>query len=85
MKYKILILAILIGLFAVVDQMRESFYRFDPNVLHKVAKDAINKNLTGHALFNEVALNLEKIYPDFINDRPNWVFNMAGGAMGQMW
>jgi hypothetical protein len=55
---------------------------FDPRKLWKIAKMA-----TGHSTVKafEIIINeLSEAYPGYIETKQNWVFNNAGGAMGQM-
>lgn len=55
---------------------------FEPRTLWKIAKMAI-----GHPTkeaFEIIIKNLEKAYPGYIETKQNWIFNNAGGAMGQM-
>ncbi|MFO0549276.1 MAG: ERG2 family protein [Polyangiaceae bacterium] len=59
-------------------------YVFDPEVLHETAKLAVEG---GGSLKDKVAIirgRLNEIYPGQINLEDEWVFNIAGGAMGQM-
>ena len=68
--FSVLLVLLLIG-FAVLDGMKEQFYKFDPNVLHSVAKESLAKNLTGNALFKEIARRLEERYPgNFFSHSP---------------
>jgi C-8 sterol isomerase len=59
-------------------------YVFDQHVLHGVAKEAV---ASGKPLRGKVAIlreRLHEIYPGHVNLQDDWVFNVAGGAMGQM-
>ena len=59
-------------------------YVFDQNVLHGVAKEAV---ASGRPLRGKVAIlreRLSDLYPGHIAMEDDWVFNVAGGAMGQM-
>jgi C-8 sterol isomerase len=59
-------------------------YIFDPAVLHATAKDAI---LAGPSLaekLRHLRTALDARYPGHIRMEPEWVFNIAGGALGQM-
>jgi len=71
--------------FAVIDFNRESFYVFDPDVLHKIASETASmKNLTSEQKFQRITVELHKIYPQYIDVDEEWMFNVAGGAMGHM-
>lgn len=57
---------------------------FDHEVLHGVAKEAV---ASGKPLHDKVALIRERLsekYPGHIRPENEWVFNIAGGSMGQM-
>lgn len=59
-------------------------YIFDPEILHDVARRAIGQPLD--AMITQIASELSERYPGHIlpmRDR-EWIFNVAGGAMGQM-
>jgi C-8 sterol isomerase len=59
-------------------------YIFDPNVLHETAKRAI---VEGGSLREKVARirrDLGERYPGHVRPEDEWVFNIAGGALGQM-
>jgi len=58
-------------------------YIFDPDVLHQVVRDAVNLPLD--EAFDQITTDLEQCYTGkiFTGDR-NWIFNNAGGAMGQL-
>ena len=59
-------------------------YCFDPEVLHGVGKRAI---ATGGTLREKVALiraELARLYPRHVRLEDEWVFNIAGGALGQI-
>eukprot|EP01091_Cochliopodium_minus_P010512 TRINITY_DN27_c0_g1_i1.p1 TRINITY_DN27_c0_g1~~TRINITY_DN27_c0_g1_i1.p1 ORF type:complete len:212 (+),score=48.26 TRINITY_DN27_c0_g1_i1:54-689(+) len=83
--YLKIFIAIFVLTFAVLDQMRDDFYKFDSQTLLSIARESIATNKTGNELFSVVANKLKQKYPQYIKDRPNWIFNNAGGAMGQMW
>ena len=77
------VLAIAI-VFAVIDVNREQFYVFDPDVLHKVAAETAKMNISVKAKVHRITTELAKIYPKHIDTHEEWIFNVAGGAMGQM-
>jgi len=69
---------------AKVRNRKSGLYVFDQDVLHGVAKEAI---AAGGSVHDKVALLRDRLgekYPGHIRPEPEWVFNIAGGAMGQM-
>lgn len=59
-------------------------YVFQPEVLHEIARRAVGQPM--EQIVTQVANDLDARYPGFIlppRDR-RWIFNVAGGAMGQM-
>ena len=57
-------------------------YLFDPDVLGRIARDALGQPL--ELMVEQIAGALEREYPGHIRDDRQWVFNNAGGAMGVM-
>ena len=58
-------------------------YVFDPEVLHECVKKGVD--LPYDQMFDVVTEALAEAYPDHISTEPRkWMFNNAGGAMGQM-
>lgn len=57
-------------------------YIFDPEVLHEVARSALGRPLPD--MVEHIGAELERRYPGHIVRHREWVFNNAGGAMGQM-
>lgn len=55
---------------------------FEIEVLHEVARTAIGQ--PADRVVAQVVRDLAARYPGRINAKPEWVFNNAGGAMGQM-
>lgn len=59
-------------------------YVFDQHVLHRIAQEAV---ATGQPLKGKVSHMRERLtalYPGQISQNDEWVYNVAGGAMGQM-
>jgi C-8 sterol isomerase len=57
-------------------------YVFEPDVLHEIARGALT--LPMPAKVEKIRKGLEERYPGHIQPKVEWVFNNAGGAMGQM-
>ena len=58
-------------------------YVFDPKVLHEIAKSAVG--LPREEAFDHITRRIDERYPDQIFTGPrHFVFNNAGGAMGQL-
>jgi len=57
-------------------------YVFDPEVLHQIAKDSLG--LPMHEMVPKLATEIAARYPGHVEEQPEWVFNNAGGAMGQI-
>lgn len=58
-------------------------YVFDPEVLHEITKRSVGLPL--EQAFDQITCELSDRYPGLIYTGPrNWIFNNAGGAMGQM-
>lgn len=58
-------------------------YVFDPDALHACAR--LGVGLTGDAMFDAVTAAVRERWPEHVVDRPRrWIFNNAGGAMGQL-
>ena len=56
---------------------------FDPLVLHQCANAGVD--LDGEAMFDAVTSALVEAYPEHIQQTErSWIFNNAGGAMGQL-
>ena len=55
---------------------------FDPEKLHSIAKEVVG--LPNDKMFTELIAKLDAAYPGRINTKVRWIFNNAGGAMGQM-
>jgi hypothetical protein len=58
-------------------------YIFDPDELHGIAKSVLHLG-SKEAMFSGVAEELKRRFPKNINLNNPWIFNNAGGAMGQM-
>lgn len=62
-------------------------HAFDPAVLQRISKDALAKFPTDDQLeqrIDTVVDGLRAEYPERILKDPEWMFNVAGGAMGSM-
>lgn len=59
-------------------------YLFDTTVLHRVACEAVESGQPLHGKVAHIRRRLSEIYPGQIQQQDDWVFNIAGGAMGQM-
>jgi C-8 sterol isomerase len=57
-------------------------YIFDPDVLLDVARRALGQPV--ERMVEQIGAELEERYPEHILPNREWVFNNAGGAMGQM-
>jgi C-8 sterol isomerase len=57
-------------------------YLFDPDVLHGMVRDVVGQPLPD--MIAQLRGRLSQRYPGAILDRTDWIFNNAGGAMGQM-
>jgi len=55
---------------------------FDPDDLHELARELIG--VPYEDLFPTAASRLERLAPGHVEHRCNWIFNNAGGAMGQL-
>jgi hypothetical protein len=56
---------------------------FDPEVLHEIAREAITEK-PGAEVLRSVERQLAARYPKHIERSSPWIFNNAGGAMGQI-
>ena len=59
-------------------------YIFDPHVLHDVARGAVAEGGTLRDKVARIRNDLGARYPGHVRMEDEWVFNIAGGAMGQM-
>ena len=87
MKVSSLVVATLVVVAAAVIGIgHESQFVFDPETMHRVAKQAIADNPANdpQGIVDSVRSLLKKEYPDYIVDDSEWLFNNAGGAMGAM-
>lgn len=57
-------------------------YIFDPDVLHSLVKDVVGQPLPD--MIAQLRRELSARYPGHILENTDWIFNNAGGAMGQM-
>jgi len=58
-------------------------YIFDPHELHEIAKRALGQD-TRDGMVRSVTEELKRRHPTHIDVDVPWLFNNAGGAMGQM-
>ncbi len=60
-------------------------YRFDPDVVHKVAKEVVGLQLDSGELVARAVTSLADEYPDLIDPTPGrWVGSKAGGILGKV-
>lgn len=87
MRVLVVIGAILAALAYLVEKNLDSFYVFQPEQLHALAKQGVEKygNDTG-AIINYVHGELlgQASVSKYVAKEQNWFFNNAGGAMGGM-
>src|SRR5690242_20300274 len=57
-------------------------YVFDPAVLHEIAKGAVGMPIS--EMVPHLAKEVNARYPGHVEQRPEFVLNVAGGAMGTM-
>lgn len=58
-------------------------YIFDPERLHEVVKKHLGQ--PNEQAFDNITRDVAELYPGHVNTGPrNWIFNNAGGAMGQL-
>jgi len=57
-------------------------YVFDPEVLHEIARSELGVPMD--QMVPRLASRLAERYPKHIHPEIRWIFNNAGGAMGQM-
>ena len=57
-------------------------YLFDPRVLEEIRRKCIGETI--EKSFEIVIDELDRRYPGHICRKQNWLFNNAGGAMGQL-
>eukprot|EP01087_Luapelamoeba_hula_P008853 TRINITY_DN2247_c0_g1_i1.p1 TRINITY_DN2247_c0_g1~~TRINITY_DN2247_c0_g1_i1.p1 ORF type:complete len:226 (+),score=18.01 TRINITY_DN2247_c0_g1_i1:29-679(+) len=77
---------VFVGVFFILDGYISRGFIFDPKVLHQAAKTAIGDgNRTMGEIVSSIQKDLLAAYPGHINANEQWIFNIAGGAMGQMY
>jgi C-8 sterol isomerase len=57
---------------------------FDPDVLCGVAREALASPMELDARVEHIRAELARRYPGHVRKRVDWIFNAAGGALGQM-
>ena len=62
--------------------MPKKKYLFDPQKLNEIRKKAVG--LPTKDAIRVITEELDKVYPGHICKKQNWIFNNAGGAMGQL-
>ncbi|KAH6896473.1 C-8 sterol isomerase [Coprinopsis sp. MPI-PUGE-AT-0042] len=87
---RLTILGVIYATCSWLDTIKDRWYVFDPQSLHKLAQDAIAANPNNTAgMIEYITRNITETYPSSkirINtDTSEWVFNNAGGAMGAMY
>ncbi|KAK7972706.1 C-8 sterol isomerase [Apiospora saccharicola] len=80
-----ILVAVLSSIFYVLDCNLESFYIFQLDHLHDLAKRGIaaHGNDT-RSIVNYITSELNEMYPNNVNLKQEWFFNNHGGAMGSM-
>lgn len=63
---------------------KKKHYLFDPRVLRDIAKEAVKFPGTMDQKNEFIIKRLAEEYPGHIRTKTSWVYNNAGGAMGQM-
>jgi len=78
---------VLVGLFFVLDTQVSKGFIFAPKVLHNAALTALkaHQNTSFAKVIESIVTQLDTHYPGHINKEQQWIFNNAGGAMGQMY
>lgn len=60
-------------------------YVFDPDELNEIVQNVVASERTLEERFDGITAALAERYPKYVDTRPrNWIFNNAGGAMGQL-
>lgn len=83
-KIILIICLITVTGFVVIDYYRDHFFVFDPERLHQIALEVVKANLSTKDTISELTNQIYLAYPDYIDDVEEWMFNVAGGAMGHM-
>lgn len=87
MKVLAIVIAVLASLVYLIEKNLDSFYIFDTNHLHDLAKRAIaaHGNDTG-AIVGFITNELKGTaqLSSYVSDNGEWILNNAGGAMGGM-
>jgi C-8 sterol isomerase len=59
-------------------------YIFDPEILHDLVKRTVTLGGSLHEKVARIRAELSMQYPGHIRHEDEWVFNIAGGALGEM-
>jgi C-8 sterol isomerase len=85
----LMLIGLLVGLLSplvyYIEQNLESFYIFDKEHLHDLAKRSVAANGDDtRGIVRDIVTELREKYPGHISQTEDWFFNNAGGAMGGM-
>jgi len=83
-------LAVLVGVLSpivyVLEQNLDSFYVFQPDELHSLAKRAVAQHgKNTRAIVEHIVLELQQTHSPYVTTTEDWFFNNAGGAMGALY
>lgn len=81
-----LLTALLSSMVFVAEQNLDSFYIFETDHLHDLAKRGIEHGGNDtRTVVEYIVAELKEKVPGYINQEQEWMFNNAGGAMGGMY
>ena len=84
----VLAIAILYGIYLILEANLTNFYIFTPEQLHAISLSAISQHSNNtRALVTEIVSQLQAIdtIKPYLSTTEEWMFNNAGGAMGAMY